>query len=57
MAYIKLTFQAGGRRTEGTYQQQLPFLHPKGSHTILPTVPLFHFLTADLLSAAVQADK
>lgn len=35
---------------------QLPRLHPAGSHTVSPTA-LFHFLTADLLSAAFQADK
>lgn len=57
--YIKMT---GSRERErkkdgGNSSTQLPFLHPAGSHTILPTVPLFHLLTPDLLSASVQADK
>lgn len=41
----------------GHLSTQLPFLHPAGLHSILPTASLFHFLTADLFFAAVQADK
>ncbi len=60
VSYIKTTFQGSGRRErrKGNLSTQLPFLRPAGSHAICGyTVPLFHFLTVDLLSAAVQADK
>lgn len=48
--------KVASEKDRGNLSGQLPRLHPAGSHTVSPTA-LFHFLTADLLSAAFQADK